>query len=200
MNKIIALLLTLLIAPFIGGIYGIIHDQITYTISPEYYTKFKFIQFGLADWGMGQNIGTQETPEIKLNRPRLGASIVGFLATWWVGMFIGIILGLIGLIHKNGKEMFKITMKACVLTIIIALVTGLIGLVYGKMVLANNPPNWFLPDNLSHQANFISVGSMHNFSYLGGLIGMIVGITYSIRKRFKGAEKKQVESNKDKTF
>jgi hypothetical protein len=29
------------------------------------------------------------------------------------------------------------------------------------------------------------VGSMHNFSYLGGLIGMIVSVTYSIQKKRK---------------
>ena len=86
MNKLIALILLLIIAPILGGVYGIVHDQITYTISNEYYSKFKFIQFGLDNWGMGENIGTENTPEIKLNNPRIGAAIVGFLATWWVGM------------------------------------------------------------------------------------------------------------------
>ena len=185
MNKLIALILLLIIAPILGGVYGIVHDQITYTISNEYYSKFKFIQFGLDNWGMGENIGTETTPEIKLNNPRIGAAIVGFLATWWVGMIIGIILGLIGLIHRNGKEMFKITMRATLITIGIALIVGIIGLIYGKLFLASNPPNWFLPENLINRTNFIMVGSMHNFSYLGGLIGMIVSVTYSIQKKRK---------------
>ena len=185
MNKLIALILLLIIAPILGGVYGIVHDQITYTISNEYYSKFKFIQFGLDNWGMGENIGTENTPEIKLNNPRIGAAIVGFLATWWVGMIIGIILGLIGLIHRNGKEMFKITMRATLITIGIALIVGIIGLIYGKFFLASNPPNWFLPENLINRTNFIMVGSMHNFSYLGGLIGMIVSVTYSIQKKRK---------------
>jgi len=185
MNKLIALILILIIAPILGGIYGIVHDQITYTISNEYYTKFKFIQFDFENWGMGENIGTATTPEIKLWNPRLGASIVGFLATWWVGMIVGIVLGLIGLIHKTGKEIFRITMKASLMTIAIALIVGIIGLIYGKFVLANNPQNWFLPDNLINRTNFIMVGSMHNFSYLGGLIGMIISIIYSIRQKKK---------------
>ena len=185
MNKLIALILLLIIAPILGGVYGIVHDQITYTISNEYYSKFKFIQFGLDNWGMGENIGTENTPEIKLNNPRIGAAIVGFLATWWVGMIIGIILGLLGLIHRNGKEMFKITMRATLITIGIALIVGIIGLIYGKLFLASNPPNWFLPENLINRTNFIIVGSMHNFSYLGGLIGMIVSVTYSIQKKRK---------------
>lgn len=183
MKKLIALILILIIAPIIGGIYGMLHDQITYTISNEYYTKFKFIQFGLDHWGMGTDIGTEAAPEIKLDNPRLGAAIVGVLATWWVGMIIGIILGLIGLMHQNAKKMFIITMKASLLTVVIALLVGLLGLLYGKLALANNLSNGSLPNNLINKTNFIMVGSMHNFSYLGGLIGMIISIIYSIRKR-----------------
>ena len=185
MNKLFALILVLVIAPILGGVYGVLHDQITYTVSNEYYTKFKFIQFGLENWGMGENIGTLDSPEIALRSPRLGASIVGFLATWWVGMIIGIVLGVVGLIHKDGEVFFRVTMKAALITIGIALIFGIAGLVYGKVALANNPPNWILPKNVIDRASFIAVGSMHNFSYLGGGIGMIIGAIYSIRRRRK---------------
>ena len=47
MKKFLTLILIVIIAALTGGIYGAIHDQLTYTISPEYYTKFKFIQFEL---------------------------------------------------------------------------------------------------------------------------------------------------------
>ena len=175
----------LIIAPFLGGVYGILHDQITYSISEEYYTKFKFVQFGIGDWGLGENIGTITNHEIRLDNPRFGASIVGTLATWWVGMIIGIILGFIGLIHSNGKMMFKTTMKAFLLTTGIALLTGIAGLVYGKLFLTENRPNWNFPNNLIDFDSFIMVGSMHNFSYLGGLIGLIIGIIYSVRQKRK---------------
>ena len=69
--------------------------------------------------------------------PRLEVSAVGFLATWWMGIPIGIILGLVGLVHRDNKQMFRVTMKAIVVTIIIAFVTGLVGLAYGKLQLAN---------------------------------------------------------------
>ena len=26
-----------------AGVFGIVHDQISYSVSPEYYTKFKFV-------------------------------------------------------------------------------------------------------------------------------------------------------------
>ena len=173
MKKLLVLYLLFIIAPVIAGVYGILHDQLTYTISPEYYTKFKFFQFGLADLG----------DEAIFPNPRLQVSIVGFLATWWVGLPIGLILGFVGMIHKNGKEMFRITMKALFLTLLIAFIAGLVGLAFGKFYLANHATSWYLPENVMDKANYIAVGSMHNFSYLGGLIGLIVAVIFSVRKR-----------------
>lgn len=181
MHKFLAFILILIIAPILGSIYGIIHDQITYTISTEYYTKFKFIQFGLEN--LGENIGTDINPEIQLKNPRLGAGIVGLMATWWVGMFIGIILAIVGLTHRNGKEMFISTIKAFILTVIIALFTGFFGFIYGKIFSINNTSSLYLPKNTINIDNFIIVGSIHNFSYLGGLIGLIIGIVYSFKQR-----------------
>ena len=174
MKKFLTLLLIILIAPFIAGLYGIVHDQLTYTISHEYYTRFKFYQFGLCAMGN----------EAILPNPRQAVAVVGFMATWWMGLPIGIILGLVGLIHNDNRQMFRITMKAFAVTIIVTFLTGLIGLGYGELVLADKPKDcftgWFLPENLNDFKNFISVGSMHNFSYLGGMIGLSAGIIYSI--------------------
>ncbi|UOX33078.1 hypothetical protein LXD69_13650 [Flavobacterium sediminilitoris] len=187
MYKFLAFLLIIIISPFLGGLYGIIHDQITYTISEEYYTKFKFIQFGLENWGLGENIGTIENPEIKLRNPRFGATIVGTLATWWVGLIIGSFLGIIGLfIHKNGKQMIQTTFIAIFINTGIALFVGFIGLLYGKIFLINNiPSHWFFPKNLLDTNSFIMVSSMHNFSYIGGFIGLIIAIIYSIKQYYK---------------
>lgn len=185
MKKSVALFILILISPIIAGVYGIIHDQITYTISPEYYTKFKFIQFGFIN----------EEDHTILGRPKLIVSQIGFLATWWMGLPIGIILGLVGLKHRDGKTMFIITLKAILVAVIIAFITGLIGLAFGQLFLANKPieyfENWFLPENLKDYKSFIAVGSMHNFSYLGGLTGLIAGITYSIKQKRKSNKSKE---------
>lgn len=70
-RKAISLALTGMI---IAGIFGILHDQITYTLSPEYFTRMKFDQFRSADFGLP---------------PRVFVSEIGFLATWWVGLIGG---------------------------------------------------------------------------------------------------------------
>ena len=175
MKKLLTLSLIIALAPLVGGVYGIIHDQLTYSISPEYYTKFKFFQFGLMDLGN----------EAIFPNPRIEVSVVGFMATWWMGLPIGLILGLIGLVHKDSKQMFRVTLRAIIVTVIVAFATGLIGLAYGKIYLADTGVNWWFPDNLFDKGNFIAVGSMHNFSYLGGLTGLIAGSIYSIRQKRK---------------
>lgn len=176
MKKIVVFLLLIVIASILGGLYGILHDQLTYSISHEYYTKFKFYQFELKQSG----------DEAIFPNPRFQVSIVGFLATWWMGLPIGIILGCVGFIHPTAKLMWIVTLRAMALTIFVAFVTGLIGLLYGKLYLADVGVNWYLPKNLIDTNNFIAVGSMHNYSYLGGLCGLIASIFYSVKQRKKG--------------
>lgn len=117
--------------------------------------------------------------------PRIEVSIVGFLATWWMGVPIGIILGLVGLIHKDSRQMFIITSKAFLITVIVAFSTGLFGLAFGSLYLVDTGVNWWLPENINDKKCFITVGSMHNFSYLGGLTGLVAGIIYSTRQKRK---------------
>ncbi|MCU0874407.1 MAG: hypothetical protein MUE50_18895 [Pirellulaceae bacterium] len=56
----------------VAGVYGILHDQVSYSISQEYFTRLKFLQFRYADFGWSQRVFVAE---------------IGFLATWWVGFF-----------------------------------------------------------------------------------------------------------------
>jgi hypothetical protein len=109
------------------------------------------------------------------------------MATWWMGMFIAIILGLVGIIHSGWKAMFTVTLKAFIITLLITFITGLVGLSYGYLALADQPrenfTHWFIPDKLVDFKNYIAVGSMHNFSYLGGVIGLISAVVYSIGKK-----------------
>lgn len=170
--KICIYILLVIIAVILGAIYGVLHDLLTYSISNEYYTKFKFIQFG---------INLVSAPDY------LGVIEVGIRATWWMGLFIGLILGLIGFIQKDHKKMFKYSFQAFVLTVVVAFATGLVGLIYGYILLAGKAPShfigWFIPEGLQNFRNFIAVGSMHNFSYLGGCIGLIVGIIWQIYRK-----------------
>lgn len=172
------LLLTLFCVPLIAGAYGILHDQFTYTISEEYYTRFKFIQFGF--W-------TGDLPA-QLEHPRLAVCAVGFLATWWTGIFIGPFIALTGLIHRDARVMLKTNFRAIVIVLVITALTGLIGLCYGSTLVNEQPEGWWLPEGVVDQRHFIMVGSMHNFSYMGGAFGLIGGVIYQCLVKLKSKQ------------
>ncbi len=178
MKKALIFLLVVVFAIVIACVYGIVHDELTYTISAEYYTKFKFLQFGLYDsFVPGQ-----------VNNPRLDVIVVGLMATWWMGLLIGSVLGIAGLIYLDTEQFLRISINAFLLVVYTAFALGLAGLAYGKLYLARKGVNWSLPENLVNTADFISVGSMHNFSYAGGVLGFIIGMMY-LRSRRKSKQK-----------
>lgn len=175
MKKIFTLFLIIFIGILAGSLYGIVHDEFTYTISPEYYTKYKFPMFGL-DY------------DTSMHDVRLLVAATGVNATWWVGFFIGLVLGLMSLIHKDWKVMLGTSLKAMQLVLTIALAIGLIGLGIGWLTRGNAAsaaPAWDGINILADPEAFHMVGTMHNFSYIGGAVGLIVGVVYIIRKKRK---------------
>ena len=166
MRKILNFILIILISVLIAGIYGIVHDQITYSISAEYYTLFKFEQFGINEWGISDI--------------RTKAGIIGFLATWWVGLFLGIIYAIISL-FLNSTKVLKVSVKSIFLNIGVAIVFGITGFIYGNLFLKPENLNCYIPEQTKNVQDFVNVGSIHNFGYFGGVIGLIVGIYYQIK-------------------
>jgi hypothetical protein len=167
MRKFAVFSTTLFICILLAGLYGIIHDQVTYTIAPEYFTKFKYNQFGFEPGWFG---GHRQT-----------VAVIGFLATWWTGHFIGLVLALVGLIFKDFRSMRKAIQKAIFITFCFVIAMGLFGFLYGRFILTKTGVDWWLPENLIDRGAFITVGSIHNFSYLGGLLGLVAGVYYLVR-------------------
>lgn len=145
-----------------AGIFGIIHNQISYTISPEYFTKFKFQQF--------------EIPEYFLNR--VGVAFIGWNATWWVGLILGTILAIFMLRDNLYSSLWIKAVKTIGVILLVASAVGLMGLIIGSLLLDPNSSNWMIPESVADKESFLAVGSMHNFSYLGGIIGLIIGVLY----------------------
>jgi len=156
-----------------AGVYGFLYDQISYTISPEYFTHLKFDQFHISE---------------SLHN-RIGAGIVGIMATWWMGIVIGIIIIPVGLIIPGWKNYLMIMLQTFVCICITALLTGIIAMIYGLINFdVNNVPLYLynnVPDGVGDKINFCVVGNMHNFSYIGGIAGIFVGLVYLIIKRLK---------------
>lgn len=106
MRKLAVLLGFVLAAIVAAGLFSIVHDQISYTVSPEYYTRFKFLQFRMLD---------ASVPE------RLRAAQVGWRATWWMGLLLGILTGLPALLYRTAHSMQRHLMLSLPLAIAVAL-------------------------------------------------------------------------------
>jgi hypothetical protein len=167
--KLGALLLLWPLALIIAGAYGALHDQISCTVSPEYFSRFKYLQFGLP-------------PEMPL---RLAAAIVGFLASWWMGIPIGAVLGVTGLLYPDARTMFRETLRAYGIVVATTLAVGLGGLLLGCLTvdraMAMHPPFW-IPEDVQDRVAFLRAGYMHNASYLGGALGLVIALIVQARR------------------
>jgi hypothetical protein len=176
MKKFCVYIFLVLFAVIFAGAYGMIHDQISYTVSPEYFTKFKFRQFGIAD----------------MNLPdRARVSIVGFLASWWMGIPIGLLVGACGFIHPGHWRMLKISLWSFLIVIVLTFLFGICGLLYGWLQTRNinlaNYQGWFIPNDVVDLRRFLCAGYMHNASYLGGTLSIFVACLFQVIVRIRTA-------------
>lgn len=164
MRRAIHFIVIVITSILIASLYGVIHDQITYTISNEYYTLYKFPQFGINEWG--------------ISNTRSKVSVIGILATWWVVLYLGLIYGIISLFLKK-RNSLKITLKSILMNILTAIIFGIFGFLYGWIVNPGSNNVEFLSEE--HLKHFWIVGCIHNFSYFGGLMGLFIGIYFQIK-------------------
>ena len=176
-KKLLTLILVALIASAIAGIYGVINDQITFTISSEYYTKYIFLQYNLV----------QVEGDSRIIHPRILVVLVTFFSTWWFPLTSGLIIVIFNLIQNTWQKLFKTSFLAIMIAILITIISEIIGLIVGFLIFAKLPKSYFIwcfiPENLQNFDNYISVGSMEVFSFIGGILGLLVGIFYSYKKR-----------------
>ena len=154
-----------LLGAVLGGTYGILHDQVSFTISPEYFTKFKYNQFDYADFGLPDRIFVAE---------------IGALATWWVGFFCVWFLARRLLPHQPRPLAYRQIILGFALVGVFAVGAGLVGLLYGIWVdLPTEAPHWahaFRTLDIRQPENFIRVAYLHNASYLGGIVGLLTAL------------------------
>ena len=95
----------------VAGLYGIVHDQVTFSISQEYFTRLKFTQFRWANIGLPTRIFVAE---------------IGFLATWWVGLIAGWVLARTSAEAVEPRVMLRLSVRGFALVIGCALAAAVI--------------------------------------------------------------------------
>ncbi|MEI6520303.1 MAG: hypothetical protein WCO98_09755 [bacterium] len=166
-EQILIIIAYLVLTIAAAGLFGAIHDQISYTVSPEYYTQFKFYQF---------NLHNEAIPE------RIRAAQVGFLASWWMGIPLGLLTCLAGFIHKTPALMRRALLWSLPVIIAFVLAVSLCGLVYGFIKTAHldmrDFNNWIIPHGVINIRNFLCVGTMHEAAYFGGALSITAAWTF----------------------
>lgn len=161
MTKLILIPPLFAVACLFAGTYGVLHNQISYTVSPEYFTQFKFEQFAIHYYF----------------RNRLGAAFVGWFAAWWMGIVIGMILIPCGLVIRGVSNYFWGMIQVFGIVAMTTLVMGLLALGASFILVDANAVGEIsrYQNEIVDDVAFARAGMMHNFSYLGGLVGIITG-------------------------
>jgi len=156
----------------IGAIYGVLHDELTYALSPEYFTRLKFHQFSWANAGLP---------------PRAFAGEIGAIAVGWVGACTGWLLARIAVPVWPMREAVRHTLVGFAITLIFAFSGSLSGCLLGLQRRANpdfsNWESYIVSLGIQDPAAFVHVGYIHNAGYIGGLLGLIVAIAWLMRRR-----------------
>jgi hypothetical protein len=138
-----------------GAIYGVLHDQVTARVCLEYFTVFHPDIFH-----------TQSATLLALGW--------GVLATWWVSLFLGIMLAIAARMGSRAKltasHIFRPLLKLLAIMAIFALAAGIIG--YFLQGLGMEYYATAIPKQIRH--TFYADLWAHEMSYLTGLIGGII--------------------------
>lgn len=149
----------------IAGAYGIVHDQVTYTISPEYFTKLKFKQFHYADFGLGD---------------RIFVATIGFLATWWVGFIAAWFLARRLVPNQSRADALRQIRTGFLCVFAFGFGSALMAYGYGLWRGPDADYSWWMWAIQQYEIKdhwaFVRVAYIHNASYCGGLIGLIVAL------------------------
>jgi hypothetical protein len=156
----------------VAAVYGVIHDEITFTIGPDYFTAMKFQQFAWADVGL---------PE------RWHVAEIGVLATWWVGFFGVWFMARIAVPTHPREEARRQVVRGVVFMLVCGMLGALAGYAWGLRP-GDDLSGWvslMMSDGMHAVQNpggFVRAGLIHNGSYLGGLLGLIAALV-RIRRR-----------------
>jgi hypothetical protein len=154
----------------VGALYGVVNDELTYTLGPEYFTKVKFRQFAWADIGLP---------------PRLLVAEIGFLAAGAVGLSAGWLMARIAVPNSARAVAVRRVAAGFALVLGLGAAGGMAGWLLGRAHDADLSIWQPLLDEygINDASAFVLVASIHNASYLGALTGLVLALGWLVRQR-----------------
>jgi H+/Cl- antiporter ClcA len=148
--------------------YGVIHDQVTARICIEYFTVF-------------------HPPIFATNSPTLLGLGWGIIATWWVGLFLGLLLAFASRAGSRPKLSAAAQLRPIAKLLIVmaccAFAAGLMGFILARHGFLAEP-EWIAPPLVSSSyPSFVADWCAHSASYASGFIGGLALCMLQYRKR-----------------
>ena len=158
--------LCVLIACFLAALLGALQNQLAYPVSPSWFHDWKFSQFDIPPALHG----------------RAGASLVGLLATWWLGLILGFVLLIPCLFQPTARRMFSAFLKAALFVLAATLIAEIAAALWGlARINSETAPAWTrIFDNPAAAAR---VQFINFIGYLAAAIATIAAAAYSFHRR-----------------
>ncbi|WP_294334117.1 hypothetical protein [uncultured Sphingomonas sp.] len=149
-------------------VYGILHDQVTAHLCVEYFT-------------------IAHPPVFPTSSPFLLALGWGVIATWWVGLPLGVLLAIVAR-AGGAPRLVLVDLRGAILRLMLvsavgALLAGIAGATATTMGAVTVSPYWASVIPPAKHVAFLADAWAHGASYLIGAIGGLVVIGYAIARR-----------------
>lgn len=150
-------------------VYGILHDQVTVRVCVEYFT-----------------VG--HPPVFDTTNPTLLGIGWGIIATWWVGLGLGLLLASAARLGKwprrTARSLFRPLLVLLGVNAISAVAAGLAGMWAAREGWIRIQGTLAERISESHHVGFITDAFAHNASYVvGALGGIILSVIIVVRRR-----------------
>lgn len=150
-----------------AGIYGVLHNQVTFAISSEYFLKIKYLQFDYLNFA-----GTD----------RLRVSIIGFFAACWVGLLFGWFLSRWFLPNSSILIAHQKILRSSIVIFVTSLLSATVGGMYvffrEEFINYSNWAQIVSYYDIENKEAFVNAAYIHNGSYLGALLGMFIALAW----------------------
>lgn len=151
--------------------YGILHDQVTARVSVEYFTIGHPPVFGTDD-------------------PTLLALGWGVLATWWVGLPLGVALAVAARAGRrpalDARDLFPTVLRLLAAMAAASLAAGVLGYALAASGRIRLPGMFAERIPADRRIPFLADLWAHNAAYLVGIVGGIVVCVRTFRRRKEG--------------
>lgn len=157
-----------LFATLAAVVYGILHDQVTAHLCVEYFT-------------------IAHPPVFNTTSPFLLALGWGVIATWWVGLPLGVVLALVARVGSARKlalsDVRPAILRLMAISAVAALLSGGIGYALVATARISLSPFWFEAIPSAKHAAFNAAAWGHLASYVVGALGGLFVVGWAILRR-----------------